>query len=362
MGAAKTANSASTALAHHKFHAMLNRAELKSSIGTCLCKNISIKFEPLFQNSRLFMDRLEAMSILLAVVEAGSLSGAARRLDMPLPTVSRKLADLEAHLRTRLLHRTTRQLSLTEAGATYVAACRRILDDVAEAERIAADEYATPRGDLTVTAPIVFGRLHIVPVVAQFLAQYPEIRIKLLLTDRVVHLMDEQIDVALRIGELPDSTWMASRVGTVRSVVCGSPAYFTKRGLPTVPQELEAHDCISFDVLESRRAWVFGEGKSKVSVPVISRLSVNTAEAAIAAAILGVGLVRVLSYQVAHAVAEGTLDVVLQAYESAPLPVSLVHKGAHPLPRKLQAFLEFAAPRLRERIQTFGLAAPPALG
>jgi DNA-binding transcriptional LysR family regulator len=307
------------------------------------------------------MDRLEAMSILLAVVDAGSLSAAARRLGTPLPTVSRKVAELEAHLHTRLLHRTTRQLSLTEAGAAYVAACRRILDDVGEAERIATGEYATPKGELAVTAPIVFGRLHIVPVVAEFLAQYPEIRIRLLLTVRVIHLMEVQVDVALRIGELPDSTLMATRVGTVRSVVCGSPAYLAQRGVPARPEELAAHDCISFDVLESRRAWVFGEGASTMSVPVVSRLEVNTAEAAIAAATLGAGMVRVLSYQVADAVANGALDVVLQNYEPAPLPVSLVHKGQTPLPRKLRAFLDFAAPRLRARIaQAPGTTAPAA--
>ncbi|SDF27709.1 DNA-binding transcriptional regulator, LysR family [Massilia sp. PDC64] len=296
------------------------------------------------------MDRLEAMSILLAVVDAGSLSAAARRLGMPLPTVSRKIAELEAHLRTRLMHRTTRQLSLTEAGAAYVAACRRILDEVGEAERIATGEYGAPRGELAVTAPIVFGRLHIVPVVAEFLAQYPEIRIKLLLTDRVVHLMEEQIDVALRIGELPDSTLMASQVGTVRTVVCASPAYLAQRGVPASPEALATHDCIGFDVLESRRAWVFGDGKSTVSVPVTPRLAVNTAEAAIAAATLGVGLVRVLSYQVAEAVGNGALDVILRDDEPAPLPVSLVHKGQTPLPRKLRVFLDFAAPRLRARI------------
>lgn len=296
------------------------------------------------------MDRLEAMSILLAVVDTGSLSAAARRLGTPLPTVSRKIAELEAHLRTRLLHRTTRQLSLTETGASYVAACRRILDEVGEAERIAAGEYATPVGELAVTAPVVFGRLHLVPVVAEFLAQYPKIGIRLLLTDRVVHMMEEQIDAALRIGELPDSTLVAGAVGTVRRVVCGSPAYLAARGVPAKPQDLAAHDCIGFDVLASRRAWVFGEGKAALSVPVVSRLEVNTAEAAIGAAILGTGLVRVLSYQVAEAVANGTLAVVLQDYESAPLPVSLVHKGQAPLPLKLRVFLDFAAPRLRGRI------------
>jgi DNA-binding transcriptional LysR family regulator len=304
------------------------------------------------------MDRLESMAVLLAVVDAGSLSAAARQLGTPLATVSRKVAELEAHLRTRLLHRTTRALSLTEAGVAYVAACRRILDEIGEAERIATGEYAAPKGELAVTAPVVFGRLHIVPVVAQFLAQYPEIDIKLLLTDRVVHLMEEQIDVALRIGELPDSTLMATGVGTVRRVVCGSPAYLDRYGVPAAPGELTAHSCISFDVLESRRAWVFGSGKSAQSVPVLSRLEVNTAEAAIDAAKLGVGLVRVLSYQVADALDSGALRVVLQDYESAPFPVSLVHKGQTPLPRKLRAFLDFVAPRLRDRIGP-ALTAPP---
>jgi DNA-binding transcriptional LysR family regulator len=290
------------------------------------------------------------MSILLAVVDAGSLSAAARRLAMPLPTVSRKVAELEAHLGTRLLHRTTRQLSLTEAATAYVAACRRILDEIAEAERIATGEYATPKGLLVVTAPVVFGRLHIVPVVAEFLAQYPEIDISLLLTDHVVHMMEEQIDVALRIGHLPDSTLMATGVGKVRRIVCGSPAYLAKHGVPARPEDLAAHSCISFDVLESRRAWVFGNGKSELTVPVVSRLAVNTAEAAITAATLDVGLVRVLSYQVAEAIRDRALRAVLQDYETAPVPVSLVHKGQAPLPLKLRAFLDFVVPRLRERI------------
>jgi DNA-binding transcriptional LysR family regulator len=295
------------------------------------------------------MNRLESMSILVAVVDAGSLSAAARHLGMPLATVSRKVAELESHLKTRLLHRTTRQLSLTEAGASYVAACRRILEDIGEAERTATGEYAAPKGELVVTAPVVFGRLHIVPVVADFLAQYPEIDIRLVLTDRVVHMMDEQVDVAVRIGELPDSALMATRVGTVRRVVCASPAYLATHGAPARPRDLSGHNCITFEVLESKRAWVFEAGKSELSVPVHSRLAVNTAEAAIAAAILGVGLIRVLSYQVADAIRDQTLRVVLDTFESAPLPISLVHTGQAPLPLKLRAFLDFVTPRLRTR-------------
>ncbi|MNX72359.1 HTH-type transcriptional regulator DmlR [compost metagenome] len=300
------------------------------------------------------MSRLESMSILIAVVDAGSLSAAARRLGMPLTTVSRKVAELEAHLHTRLLHRTTRQLSLTEAGDSYVAACRRILEDIGEAERAATGEYASPKGELVVTAPVVFGRLHVVPVVAEFLAHYPEIDINLVLTDRVVHLMDEHADVAVRIGELPDSMLMATEVGTVRRVVCASPAYLATHGVPTTPQDLAGHDCITFEVLASMRAWVFGAGKSELSVPVHSRFTVNTAEAAIAAAILGVGVIRVLSYQVADSVRDNELSIVLDEFESAPLPINLVHKGQTPLPLKLRAFFDFVTPRLRVRTSRVG--------
>ncbi|WP_460046688.1 LysR family transcriptional regulator [Pseudomonas sp. S2_H01] len=305
------------------------------------------------------MNRLDSMSIFVTVADAGSLSAAARRLGMPLATVSRKVVELETHLKTRLLRRTTRQLSLTEAGSAYLVACRRILEDIGEAERAATGEYSAPKGELTVTAPVVFGRLHAVPVIAEFLAHYPLITVNLMLTDRVVHLMEEHGDIAVRIGELPDSSLMATRVGTVRRVVCASPAYLSQRGEPTHPTDLAEHDCITFEVLESKRAWVFGAGRSQVSVPVQSRLTVNTAEAAIDASALGVGLIRVLSYQVAEAVRHGALRVVLASYESAPLPVSLVHTGQAPLPLKLRAFLDFVGPRLRARMsRLLGETAP----
>ncbi|MBV6823665.1 LysR family transcriptional regulator [Pseudomonas sp. PD9R] len=295
------------------------------------------------------MNRLESMSVLVAVVDSGSLSGAARRLGMPLATVSRKVAELESHLKTRLLHRTTRQLSLTEAGSSYVAACRRILEEIGEAERAATGEYASPKGELVVTAPVVFGRLHLVPVIAEFLAQYPEIEVNLMLTDRVVHLMEEHCDVAVRIGKLPDSSLMATQVGTVRRVVCASPDYLATRGVPATPRDLAEHNCITFEVLASVGAWVFGAGKSELSVPVHSRLAVNTAEAAIGAAVLGVGVIRVLSYQVADALRDDALQVVLEPFESSPLPINLVHKGQTPLPLKLRAFFDFVTPRLRAR-------------
>ena len=296
------------------------------------------------------MDRLEAMSALLAAVEAGSLSGASRKLGMPLATLSRKVSELETHLRTRLVTRTSRRLILTDAGRSYVAACKRILDDVREAERAAAGEYSAPRGELIITAPIVFGRLHVLPVVLEFLNTYPEIDVRLTLADRVVNLQEDHVDLAVRIGELPDSSLVAMRVGSIGRVVCGSPAYFAERGTPKRPNELSKHDCITFNGLTSPEAWIFPSGKGNISVAVHSRLIVNTAEAAIDAAITGLGITRVLSYQVADALRTGALLLALREFEPPPVPVSLVHAGQGRLALKLRAILDFAAPRLKARL------------
>ncbi|MBV8648972.1 LysR family transcriptional regulator [Paludibacterium sp.] len=300
------------------------------------------------------VDRFESMSLLLAVVEAGSFSAAARLRNMPLATVSRKIGDLEAHLKTRLLHRSTRQLSLTEAGQSYVVACRRILEELGEAERAAAGEYAAPKGELVLTAPMVFGRLHVLPVVADFLKTYPDIDVRMILTDRVVSLLEEHVDIALRIGELPDSSFIATRVGAVRRVVCASPAYLAAHGVPMHPQDLSAEACVTFEQMTSRHDWRFLSGKSEISVPVRSRLAVSTAEAAVDAAVAGVGFTRVLSYQMANALQAGDLDIVLAPFEPAPWPVSLVHTGQGILPLKLRAFLDFAAPRLKNRLTACG--------
>jgi DNA-binding transcriptional LysR family regulator len=300
------------------------------------------------------MDRLEAMSILVAAAEAGSLSGASRRLGTPLATVSRKVSELEAHLRTQLLNRSSRRLTLTDAGEAYLAACKRILGEVEEAERAASGEYMVPRGELIVTAPLVFGRLHVVPIVTSFLAAYLDIDIQLMLADRAVNLLDEHIDLAVRIAELPDSSLVATRVGGIGQVVCASPAYLAARGTPKEPSELGSHDCITFRGLMSPDAWTFKTGKSEAAVAIHSRLVVNTAEAAIDAAIAGTGIVRVLSYQIADAVRSGALSLVLRAFESAPSPVNLIYASRSQVPLKLRAFLDFAAPRLRARLQ--GLA------
>jgi DNA-binding transcriptional LysR family regulator len=295
-------------------------------------------------------DRLEAMHILIAVVEAGSFSGAARRLNVPLATVSRKVGDLESHLNVRLLYRSTRQLALTEAGATYLAACRRILEQVAEAERAASGEYAAPKGDLIITAPVVFGRLHVLPVVVEFLQTYPDINVRLALSDRVVHLLEDHVDVALRIGDLPDSSLVAIGLGSIRRVLCASPAYLAAHGKPMRLADLAKHECICFETLGAAQTWTFATSKGEVSIPFRARLIVNTAEAAIDAALAGAGIARLLSYQIASARRAGDLKTVLEAFEPAPWPVSLVHGGQGLLPRKLRAFLDFAAQRLRARL------------
>jgi DNA-binding transcriptional LysR family regulator len=308
------------------------------------------KLKASFQILARSMDRLESMSILLTAVEAGSLSAAARRLATPLSTVSRRISELEAHLKARLLNRSSRKLTLTDAGRAYIEACKRILEDVGEAERAASGEYRAPKGELIITAPIVFGRLHVLPVAMEFLEVYPAVDIRCVLTDRVVNLLDDHIDLAVRIGELPDSSLITTRIGSVRRVMCGSPAYFARRGVPENAGELALHDCITFEGFSFPHVWIFPTPGSNVSASVHSRLVVNTAEAAIDAAIAGLGVTRVLSYQVADAMKAGLLNVVLEELEPTPSPVSLVYSGQRRLPLKLRAFLDFAAPQLKARL------------
>ena len=299
-----------------------------------------------------YMNRLDSMAVFVEVVEMGSLSAASRKLKMPLPTVSRKISELESHIKTRLLNRSTRKLTLTDAGKTYLPACKRILEDVGEAERAASGEYSAPTGELIITAPIVFGRLHVVPITTEFLKAYPDVHVRLVLGDRSFNLLEDHIDLAVRIGELPDSNLIATRVGMIRQVVCASPEYFAKRGAPKRPQDLAKHDCITFAGLMSPDAWNFKADRSDLTVPIRSRLVVNMAEAAIDAAIRDTGVTRVLSYQIEKAMQAGSLVVVLKKFEPAPVPVSLVYTGQRLLPLKLRAFLDFASPRLRAALKS----------
>lgn len=296
------------------------------------------------------MDRLAAMAVFVEAVEQGSLSAAGRRLGLPLATVSRRLSELEAHIGTRLLARSTRQLALTDAGQAYLGACRRILEEVSEAERAAAGEYSAPRGELVITAPVVFGRMHVLPLINGFLRHYPDVDVRLVLGDRPLNLLDDHVDLAVRIGELPDSSLVAMRVGEVRRVVCASPGYLGQRGIPACPADLLGHDAITFDGLRSPLPWVFRVDRAEVPIPVRSRLTVNTASAAIDAAVDGLGVTRVLSYQIAEARRAGVLQTVLQDYEPPAWPVQLVYARQGRLPVKLRAFVDAAVPALRERM------------
>lgn len=288
------------------------------------------------------------MALLLDVVEAGSLSAAARSRGIPLATLSRKISDLEAHLRAKLLLRTSRTLTLTDAGRTYIEACRRILADVEESERAAAGEYSAPRGELVITAPVLFGRLHVLPAVTEFLRRYRDIDIRMVLSDQVVHLLEDHVDVALRIGRLPDSGMVAIGLGSTRRVTCASPHYLAAGGWPSRPSDLSGHRCVSLD--SSQRGWMFSADGTELTVPITPRLVVNSSDAAIDAAVAGLGIIRVLGYQVAERLATGQLQLLLEEFEPTPRPVSLVYAARGLLPIKLRAFLDFAAPWLRARL------------
>jgi DNA-binding transcriptional LysR family regulator len=296
------------------------------------------------------MDRLEAMSIVLAVAEAGSLSAAARRLNTPVATASRKITELEEHLHAKLFERSARKLRLTDSGLSYVAALKRILADLSEADRAAAGEYTRPTGELVVTAPVGLGRLHLMPILAEFLRAYPEIDVRLLLSDRVLSLTEDQFDVALRIGELPDSRLIALRLGTIRTVVCASPAYLEARGTPRTPDDLAAHDCIIYEGFIGPYDWKFVREGTDVAVTVRPRLVVSNPEAAFDAVLAGIGLGRGASYYVGAAIEAGTLTTVLDEFHLPTRPVSFVYPAGRFLPVKLRAFLDFLAPRLRARL------------
>ncbi len=297
------------------------------------------------------MDRLGAMRLFATIADAGSLSAAGRRLGMPLTTVSRKLALLEQQLGARLVTRTTRALALTEPGRNYLDACRRIIEELDAAEARLSGEQSEPQGQLAITAPVVFGRRHVLPVVDAFLRQHPKVNVRLLLLDRPVDLLEEGLDVAIRIGTLANSSLIATRVGAVRNIVCASPGYLKAHGVPKGPEQLAEHDCITFSGLAGGDRWGISHGKRQKRVPVRARLVVNTAEAAVDAAIAGLGITRVLSYQAASAVADGALQIILSGWDDAELPVNILRREGRLAQPKVQAFVAFAAAALRKRMQ-----------
>ncbi len=295
------------------------------------------------------MDRLDAMATLLAVVDTGSFTAASRKLHVPITTVSRRIAELEAHLRTRLLQRTTRKLTLTDAGIPYIAACRSVIEQLEEAERAAAGEYQSPRGDLTISAPLIC-RAHLLPVIAEFLTQFVDIRVNFRFTDHLVDLHDDRIDVAIRVGNLPDSNRHARRVGTMHRIVCASPDYLARRGEPKSLTDLDAHDCICNELFDPQGIWRFVTPTGVADVPVRPRVTFNTTEATIDAGLAGLGLLRVYSALITPAIRAGDLRPVLSEFPQPGVPVHLLHDGASMAPLKVRAFVDFCAPRMQARI------------
>ncbi len=295
------------------------------------------------------MDKLAAMRGFVEVVDRGSLTAAGRALGRSLPAMVRSLAALEEDLGAVLLRRTTRRMSLTEEGRLYLERCRRILADVAEAEALVGSGRAEVRGELRVTAPVLFGQMHVAPALRDFARAHPAVRLELLLLDRVVDLVEEGIDLAVRIGALPDSSMVAARVGEVRRVVCASPGLLAEGGEPSHPRELAGRPCVRFSGLAPGPAWRFRDGARELSVPVAGSLATNQAAAALDACAEGLGFGLFLSYQVEPAVRAGRLRVVLADFEPPPLPVSLVYRDARLVTSRLRALLEWLKPRLAER-------------
>ena len=296
------------------------------------------------------MDRLEAMSIIVAVTETGSFSAASRRLNKPVATVSRMVAELEARLKAQLFQRSSRQMTLTDAGRSYIEACKRIIEQVDDAEREVSGEYRIPKGDLAITSPWGLGHMHLMPIAVEFMNAYPEIALRLVLTDRIVDTVEENIDISIRIGNLADSNLIATKVGSVRFVLCASPDYLAEHGHPREPAELATHDCISVDSLAPQRSWKFVKDGREMVAPIRSRLTVSDSEAAIEAAIAGAGITRVMSYKMEAARRAGQLVVMLEKYEQEPWPVHIVYAERKPVPLKLRAFLNWMTPRLKARL------------
>lgn len=289
------------------------------------------------------MDHIASIRAFVAVAEARSFAAAAQKLRLSPPAITRAVVALEERLGARLLHRTTRLVQPTEAGIRFLADARRILIELEEAERSAAGLHGEPRGILTMTASLLFGRRHVAPVVLDFLPQYPGIELRLMLADRVIDMVQEGFDLAVRIADLPDSGLTALRLGQVHRVVCAAPDYLLRQGRPQIPGDLADHAAIQFSDSATPRPWKFG---SETITPR-SQLCVNSVEVAITAARRGQGVTRVLSYMIAAELQRGELEILLAEHEPPPLPVHLVHREGQWPNARLRAFIDFAAPRLR---------------
>lgn len=292
------------------------------------------------------MDKVQAMKTFLEVARGHSFAAAGRTLNTSPATITRTIAALEESIGADLFVRTTRTVRLTEAGERYAPECERIIAEIEAAEALAAGEQADPVGTLTITAPVLFGRLYIAPIVTEFCDLYPDVDVQLILLDRVTNMVDEGFDIALRIGRLADSALRATKIGAVRRVVAGSPEYLGARGVPQTPEDLKDHRIVSVTSAFAGEDWRFGTGR-KQSVRIHPRIRCNNNAAAIGMATSGWGLTRVLSYQVGREVTAGQLRLVLEDFEEEPLPVHLVHGGTRSVAAKTRAFIDLAAQRLR---------------
>ena len=293
------------------------------------------------------MDKLQAMATFVQIIDRGSLTRAAEAIKTSLPSVVRTLAALEQSLGVRLLNRTTRRISLTEEGRHYLARCRSILAEIDEAESELSSQRQEPRGELRVTAPVLFGRLHVAPIVTRFVRQFKNTRVELLLLDRVVSLVEDGIDVAIRIGHLPDSSLIAISAGHIQRLVCASPQYLKDRGQPREPNDLLKHDCLRLSGIEPSSVWSFQNKGRTISVPVSGPFVCNQAAATIDACVDGLGVGTFLSYQVAPLVAQKKLKLILVDYEVPPIPLSIVYPHAKLLSARVRVFAEWATLGLR---------------
>lgn len=327
---------------------------LLGSIRQTLFRRISLKNRSLWLRFFLSayrtgaMDRFQEMQVFAAVAKEQGFSAAARLLGMSAASVTRAVAALEKRIGTQLLTRTTRSVYLSEAGQRFLEDCRRILAEVQEAEDSAAGSHAQPRGQLTITAPVLFGDLFVTPIMVGYLTQFPDVSINALLVDRVVSMVEEGVDVAVRIGELPDSNQHAIRVGEVRRVICASPQFLKAHGRPRHPCELSAAPIIATSAIGQLRSWPFLEAGEPISVRAEPRLVVTANQAAITAAAMGLGLTRVLSYQVASKIADGELEIVLADFELPPLPIHVVYQGGRKAPARVRSFVDFVVKALRD--------------
>ncbi len=293
------------------------------------------------------MDRFQSMQVFVRVAELGGFAEAARQLHLSAPAVTRAVAALEDVVGSPLFVRTTRSVKLTATGARYVEDCKRILAEIAEADATAAGIYGKPTGLLTVTASVMFGQLYILPILTEYLDVYPDVTGRTFFVDRVTNIVDEGIDVAVRIGHLPDSSHSAIKVGMVRRVLCGSPEYLGARGRPETPADLSEHRIIAATSAWSSPEWRFGSG-GQIQQMVKPSLFCNTNLAARDTAVAGWGLTRLLSYQVGAELEAGTLETVLDKFEQPPLPIHIVHPEGRRASAKVRAFVDLAVSHLRQ--------------